>query len=160
MEGCYLYHDFNNEKWIRSGKAIGSNFGTRHKQHQLGSKLTTVASQNSKFYTSYPSQEISLVDEHARKGKFENLQMFVGIGYKKFLKFKLAHDFKTQGRIFYFDATINKKIEAVKFSGSDHLGPKQLHMLGYLWELSYDLYIAPSSNISSNPGFESVLGIF
>jgi hypothetical protein len=101
-----------------------------------------------------------LADEHARKGKFENLQMFVGIGYKKLLKFKLTHDFETQGGIFFFDATINKKIEAVKFSGSDRLGQKQLHMLGYLWELSYDLCIAPSSNISSNPGFETVLGIF
>ena len=86
--------------------------------------------------------------------------MFVGIGYKKLLKGKLTHDFATQGGMFHFDAATNKKIEALKFPGTERLFQKQLHMLGYLWELSYDLCIAPSSNVSSNPGFETPLGIF
>ena len=38
------------------------------------------------------------------------------------------------------------------------LGEKQLHLVGYLMELSYDLCIALKNNVSENPGFESFLG--
>lgn len=37
---------------------------------------------------------------------------------------------------------------------------KQLHMVGYLFELIYDLMLAPDDNVSCSPGFESPLGIF
>ena len=158
MEGCYLYYDLNNEEWIRSGKAIGSNFGTRHKQHQLGSMLKGPASQKSKFYSSYPSKSVQLADASCRKGVFENLQMLVGIGYDKLLATKLIHDHDSKNGIFHFDSETMKKIEAVNFPGIARNKP--YHMLGYLWELAYDLCIAPGSNISGNPGFETVLGIY
>ena len=33
------------------------------------------------------------------------------------------------------------------------------HMLAYQMEFGYDLSISPDDNVSSNPGFESVLGV-
>ena len=33
------------------------------------------------------------------------------------------------------------------------------HMLAYQVELGYDLALSPDDNVSSNPGFESVLGV-
>ena len=34
------------------------------------------------------------------------------------------------------------------------------HMLGYLVEMGYDLALAPGDVVSTNPGFESVLGVY
>ena len=36
LEGCYLYFDLNTGQWIRSGKAIGSNFEGRDNEHRKG----------------------------------------------------------------------------------------------------------------------------
>ena len=43
---------------------------------------------------------------------------------------------------------------------SHRLQDKQLHMVGYLFELFYDLMIAPRHNVSQSPGFETPLGVF
>jgi hypothetical protein len=37
---------------------------------------------------------------------------------------------------------------------------KQLHMVGFLFEMLYDLMIAPNANVSQSPGFESFLHIY
>jgi hypothetical protein len=37
---------------------------------------------------------------------------------------------------------------------------KQLHMVGYLCELVYNLALAPGENVSQSPGFETPLGVF
>ena len=52
LEGSHLCWDCNNQEWIRSGKAVGSNFNKRNTQHANGAKLTTTASQmrNISFY--------------------------------------------------------------------------------------------------------------
>ena len=52
LEGSCLHWDCNNQEWIRSGKAVGSNFNKRNTQHANGAKLTTTASQmrNISFY--------------------------------------------------------------------------------------------------------------
>ena len=86
----------------------------------------------------------------------------VGIGYDKLLKGKLTDNFETHAGIFHFDIETNNKIKAVNFQGNanSRLQQKQLHMLGYLWELAYDLCIPPASNISGNPGIETVLGVY
>lgn len=158
-EGAYLwYKDMNNIVWIRSGKAVGSTFGARHGGHKNGSLLANASSLRSKFYTHYPSKCVSLPDKGGQLGYFENLQQFVAIGYDKLRKGNLLVDVKNGG-IFHLNAEINKKIEAVNFKGCNRLQTKQLHMLGYLWEISYDLCIAPAANISGNPGFEVLLGV-
>jgi len=34
---------------------------------------------------------------------------------------------------------------------------KQLNMVSFLWEIFYDLALAPTNNVSRNPGFERYL---
>jgi len=97
MEGCYLYYDTNDGQWIRSGKAVGSNFDKRHKEHSKGSELKDSISQKSKFYSSYPSRSVNLHDNRARKGTFENLQQYIGVGYNKMLKKNMLKDVKDKG---------------------------------------------------------------
>jgi len=94
LEGCYLYYDCNNRKWIRSGKAVGSTMCVRHGQHEKESHLKTASSLKSKFYNSYPSKDVVLPSEQARLGKFENLQQHVGIGYNRTRKGNLLKDVK------------------------------------------------------------------
>jgi hypothetical protein len=53
-----------------------------------------------------------------------------------------------------------ERIGAVNFLGAKDLEAKQLHMVGYLCELVYDLALAPDQNVSQSPGFETPLGIF
>ena len=81
--------------------------------------------------------------------------MKFGIHFDKLKLNKLAHDFPTIGD--HLDSDALKRIERVNFPGNPRLKP--FHMLGYLWELAHDLCLAPGSNISGNPGFETVLGI-
>ena len=66
-----------------------------------------------------------------------------------------------KGGIFVISEEVQQKIRDVRFQGLDHQHEKKtLHMIGYLAELAYDLCIAPSDNVSSNPGFETCLGVF
>ena len=39
LEGCYLYYDGNDEKWVRSGKVCNHSFAKRHSEHVRCSKL-------------------------------------------------------------------------------------------------------------------------
>jgi len=158
LEGCYLYYDTNNREWIRTGKAVGSNFEKRHQEHLNESKLKNSNSQNSKFYSSYPSRTVNLPDQRARKGTFENLQQHIGVNYNKLKKGNMLKDVKNNG-IFHLDDETNKRIAALNFQGKSRLDTKQCNMIGYLLELGYDLCIAPACNISGNPGFEIVLGV-
>ena len=67
----------------------------------------------------------------------------------------------SQGGIFHFHAEAMEHIEKVNFKESGmvtaRVQQKQMHMLGYRWELAYDLCISPASNISVNPGFKTFL---
>jgi hypothetical protein len=49
---------------------------------------------------------------------------------------------------------------AVNFANAKDIKAKQLHMVGYLCELVYDLALTPGDNVSQSPGFETPLGIF
>ena len=54
LEGCYLYFDEIEYRWIRSGKAAGrgSNFGIRDDQHAKAAKDPN--NNGSEFYRRYP----------------------------------------------------------------------------------------------------------
>jgi hypothetical protein len=53
-----------------------------------------------------------------------------------------------------------ERIGAVNFANTKDLEAKQLHMVGYLCELVYDLALSPGDNVSQSPGFDTPLGIF
>jgi hypothetical protein len=163
LEGCYLYHDTNDDEWIRSGKVTNRSFAKRHKEHARAAKLTTAADLGSMFYTSYPSTSACLATTTTRKGNFENLQQFVGIGFDRrsddVVRYLTCCVNNSDG-VFAFDDAAKENCAKVKFQGIDAVQHKQLHLVAYLCELGYDLALSPNHNVSRSPGFETPLGIF
>lgn len=160
QQGAYLYFDTNNRTYIRSGKVTGRSFAKRHSEHCKGAKLTTTDSQSSRFYSRYPSNEAELTTEGSRKGRFENLQQLVACGFDC----ELTDDIKkllttdvSSGGIFHWKDFIDN-IDGVKFQGKPSLVDKQISMIGYMFELGYDLCLSLGDNVSSNPGLEACLG--
>jgi hypothetical protein len=49
-----------------------------------------------------------------------------------------------------------RHLEKANLIGQTDLTKKQLHKVGYIFELSFDLAIPPGSNVSSSPGFEAL----
>jgi hypothetical protein len=64
-----------------------------------------------------------------------------------------------EGGLLSWEGAILSKLEKANL-GCNALKDKQLHAVGYLFELCYNLAILPRGNVSQNPGFESLLGIF
>ena len=48
----------------------------------------------------------------------------------------------------------------IEFAGCTTTPDKQLHMVGHLLELAYNIPFKPSANVSRSPGFETALEIF
>ena len=61
--------------------------------------------------------------------------------------------------LFYWSVYINH-LERSKVGGLKTLREKQLTVVGYFFELFYDICLSPSFNTSNNPGFEEILGVF
>ena len=51
-------------------------------------------------------------------------------------------------------------LDRSKIGGLKTLREKQLTVVGYFFELCYDICLSPSQNVSNNPGFESIIGAF
>jgi hypothetical protein len=66
----------------------------------------------------------------------------------------------SKGLLFWPEDVLGRLRTTGCFRGCSTLEEKQLHMVGYLFELAYNLMIAPQDNVSRSPGFESCLGIF
>ncbi len=158
LEGCYLYYDTTGGDWIRSGKVIGRPFQVRHKEHQKHSLLKE--STSSRFYTTFPSRDATLDTQHTRQGYFENLEIYCGVGISR--KEPGLSYLKDTGpeSVFVCNDNYLRYVNMVSFRGVVDPTEKQMHMIGYLCELAYDLAIAPANNVSESPGFEGPLGIF
>ena len=109
------------------------------------------------------SRDAVLTTEACRKGRFENLQQFVACGIdcdmSDDVKKILTTDAVRGGIIFHWDEHIDE-IARVNFRGDALLAAKQMHMIGYLFELAYDVCIDSVANISLNPGLETCLGVW
>ena len=65
-----------------------------------------------------------------------------------------------EGSLFSFDDKEIKKIERTNLKGKTTINSKMIDMVSYLAELAYDLSICRVDNVSTNPGFESFLGVW
>jgi hypothetical protein len=158
FEGCYLYYDTADGSFVRSGKVNGENrsFIARHKEHLKAAKSKELPS---KFYKAYPSQAAPETQQMLQRGNFEDLTQYCGLGFSRQENIQALHQTDGSG-IFVWSKEVLERIGAVNFSGAKDLEAKQLHMVGYLCELVYDLALAPDDNVSQSPGFETPLGIF
>ena len=150
LQGAYIYYDSNDGKWIRSGKVTRRSFSDRHTEHQKAAGKQ----QTSKFYTRYPTKDNKHLSNLTRKGYFDNLIQYVAIGFLNDKEvdsiFKKSFD---DGGLFYTTEDEAAKVEKNKKAN-------MTDMVAYLFEMSYDLSISPTDNVSSNPGFESFIGVW
>jgi hypothetical protein len=164
LEGCYLYYDSNDNEWIRSGKVTNRSFQTRHAEHARAARLTTTADTASTFYTTYPSSASAHIGLcTTRKGHFEKLMQYVGVGFnrkKDHVERYLTTCVDAGDGVFAFDGTMKERCGRVNFKGTKMVGERQIHFVAYLCELGYDLALSSTHNISRSPGFETPLGNF
>lgn len=63
-----------------------------------------------------------------------------------------------EDRILQWDARTMAALAAKCNNKSADIINKQLHLVGYLFELCYDIAISPMNIVSQSPGFESFVG--
>ena len=162
-EGCYTHKDKNTGLWVRSGKVVGKerNFAVRNAEHARCSQLLTLPDLASRFYCSYPAQSSEVQTGAARRGYFGSLEQYVGLGFMRTNEeaVNALCSSTSEDRLLSWSASHLELIAAVNFPGTPSVVEKQLHMVGYLFELVYDLMISPRDNVSHSPGFEIPLGI-
>jgi len=160
IEGCYLHYDRVKSKWIRSGKACGSNTSQpkrtciyRQGEHRKGAEGAPILD----FYSKYPTKN-NKDATGIRSGYFEHLTQYCGAGFDRT---QFANDDLTKNeRIFSWDNNTLGKLKYFSFNTCTTIEEKQLHMVSYLFELGCDLMISPDDNVSNSPGFEVPLAIY
>ena len=165
LEGCYLYWDNENGVWVRSGKVVGTestkrNFEVRGKEHGAASQLLSLDSKASRFYNAYPASSSEAYSTILRKGWFSDLSQFVGLGFSRTDHTAVAALCAPAGGVLCWSNGAMDRTNKAKFAGCKALQEKQLHMVGYLFELFYDLMLSPDINVSRSPGFETCLGVW
>ena len=162
VEGSYLYYSTVDGLWIRSGKVVGSSTSNRciwmrHKEHRVSAMLMTSNDIESLFYTSYPSNAAANTSDILRRGYFEDLRLFVALGFLRTNAADVDMLVATSAAdgILFWPAVSITRIDKTNFRGVANLKEKQLHMVGYLFELCYDLMLSPNDNVSQSPGFEA-----
>jgi hypothetical protein len=155
-EGAYLYYDNNLGEFIRSGKVSGRGFKDRGDEHEKESKKLNASSN---FYFLYPSQTLQLCNRRTQ-GSFESLIMYIAAGYDSSSEYaaSVSKTYNGGGILIIDDDDAAQIKSSLRRITSDL---KKFHSyLAYLMELGYDLAIRPSYNVSENPGFESIAGLF
>jgi hypothetical protein len=163
-EGCYLYWDKVNLCWRRSGKVntksgnvTSRGFGIRGKEHNENSKNSNLTS---KFYRTFPSVDAPVPDSQLQLGFFEDLEQYCALGFSRQDKSHQSLYTTTGDGIFLWSDVMLHRIGEIKFPGAKVLADKQLHMVGYMIELCYDLALSSDHNISESAGFETPLGFW
>jgi hypothetical protein len=146
--------------FIRSGKVVGETrtFEKRYNEHHDKAKK---CSKESKFYRQYPSKSAFTENEaQEERAAFEDLQILCAFGFL-WTDDCIRPLTQADGNgLFHWEACILNSVSKVNFAGNLGLVQKQLHFVGYLAELCYDLALDKRNNLSENPGFETPLGIF
>jgi hypothetical protein len=146
LEGCYLYYDEIDSKWIRSGKAAGrgSNFGIRDEQHAKAAK--DPGNNQRELYLRYPDDSLTNVTS---SGKRSHLRQYCGLAFKRTFTLQLI----SKDSIFIWDDSTLQELQKIK--GEDSIENIQLNMLAYLFEFVYDLCIG-REGVSEYAGFERI----
>lgn len=151
-QGACLFRDTGSGSFIRSGKASRP-FQERYKEHQGKAMLETVDALENRFYSSYPTKVAAKRHNLNPQGFFEDLTCLVALGF--------SSDDGNDILAFYVwkkDVMTHVQDKAKKSSRAPSC--IQLDLVAYLIELVYGLLLAKSDDISSNPGFETYVGVW
>ena len=110
------------------------------------------------FYTLFPSR--SNTNQIPDKwGDFEDLKLYYGFCFNRRENTNGLTSVKESECLFDWSLYINH-LSTTNIRGCNTLQEKQLVVVGYFFELCYDICLPSKYNISNNPGFESILGVF
>ena len=142
--GAYLFRDTTLKMWIRSGKvARDGGYRARRDEH-VKSGSTPITRKTASFYRAYN-------DTGGERGNFSSLRSFFAMGFDK-------KDVKEVCKLFcwsFAGECFRSKCHTGKWTTFD---VASVHMLSYMFELTYDLLLQPGKSVSSAPGFEGFLG--
>ena len=150
LEGNYLYYDVVNYKWIRSGKACGTNacFGNRDNQHQKCS--LEPSKRTATFYKKYPDNSVETL---IQLGKFQQLEQKCGLAFRRD---DVAEIVSTTGFIILdWDPDVMEMLQK-RVNAQRSLEEVQLDMASYQFEFVYQLCIGEANNVSESPCFEAL----
>ena len=156
-QGCYMYYNMKWGTWVRAGKVVSAQaqrgVKARCDEHKKGSELKSGASQDSRFYTTYPATPAASGGD-----SFSDLVALLGPCWDPtHSASKAALCDETDNGLLVWPEMVLKPLHNNKTS-KDMLF-KKLSMAGYLFELVLDLCISSTDNVSDAPGFESMTGV-
>lgn len=140
----------------------GCGFVIWHKEHE---KKATAPMSTSRFYRRYRSIKCTYImvsSNSNRKGYFENLIQYIGIGFEmENIEVVKIIKCEEEGKgLFLFNANKMQRFDKLNMQGRNTVSLKVLDLVAYLIELAYDLVISPMDNVSENPGFDSCIDIW
>ena len=110
------------------------------------------------IYTLYPSTSNGnqLPD---KRGCFEYLQLYCGFSFSRNENVEGLTSTEDDKCIFDWSIYLNH-LKRSNIRGAKTFREKQLTVVGYFFEICYDICLAQKVNVSNNPGFETILGVF
>ena len=165
LEGSYLHYSNEEGAWVRTGKAVGSDMSSpingivfRNKMGHSKKAATASLVDGECFYTMYPARSNSNQLPN-RMGYFDDLTQYCGFSFKRSGNVEALVS-TVDGECLFDWSLYIKKLETANIRGCKSMREKQLVVVGYFFELCYDICLSPRHNVSNNPGFESILGVF
>ena len=166
MEGCYIHFDQVEHIYVRSGKACGSDrseprcdFKNRNDAHEKKAQHAHPDGERaSDLYVLYPSRCNINKSNILRRGHFEDLIQYVGLGFDRDVQTNALTD-HVDG-LFLWKPEVLTKTDRMNVSSCNSLRERQLVLVSYLFEMIYDISISQVTNVNCNLGFESCLGIY
>ena len=162
LMGAYLYHDsVNLDTFIRSGSACNeagdATMEARDKKHSQVAASQVAEALRSDFYRRHPKKVGGHNNDELRFGYFDDLVQYVAMGFSK--ENGVDNITKEEGGVFVWSDRTIKMLEKTKMNGYS-MESKKLVLVAYLFEIYYDLLIAPSMNVSKSAGLERFIGVF
>ena len=165
LEGCYLHYWSDGKAFVRSGKAVGSDNSNpgngivrrNEKGHKKKAASSSLADGEC-FYTKFPAQ--ANTNQLPNKcGSFEDLTLYSGFCFNRKTNTDGLTSVEEGEGLFDWSLYVNH-LTTANIRGCHTLREKQLVVIGYFFEMCYDICLQTDYNVSNNPGFESILGVF
>ena len=109
-------------------------------------------------YTLYPLQ-LNTNELVNRMEFYEDLVQYCGFCFRRTDNLEALISTVDGEGLFDWSMYINQ-LQRANMRGAKTICEKQLTVIGYFFEKCYDTCLSPRHNVSNNPGFESILGVF
>jgi hypothetical protein len=156
--GVYLNKDKQLKQPIRSGKktsfsATVEGFSARMEDHKKG---CGAESPKSNFYKLYPSESSGRWNNTSKQGRYEDLEHLIAVSYdpKGDAAQKVDRDYRGGGVMILSTQDMQRVKSSMPKQPWTDVEKFQL-LMSYLFELAYDVAIAPGFNVSESLGFEN-----